>query len=62
MPTPGKLQHINFNILLTMIMMPTPGGGGGGSTTALPGLCPGELKIKMSSAAIFVWSFMRQHW
>ena len=30
MPTPGKLQHINFNILLTMIMMPTPGGGGGG--------------------------------
>ena len=27
----------------------------GGSTIALPGLCPGELKIKMSSAAIFVW-------
>ena len=24
---------------------------------ALPGLRPGELKIKMSSAAIFVWRF-----
>ena len=28
-----------------------------GSTIALHGLRPGKLKIKMSSAAIFVWRF-----
>ena len=43
----------NFNILLTLPPMlkpmptptPTPNTDTGGSTIALPGLCPGELKI-----------------